>query len=57
MGQFYEDRTPPKLVLLSHEPADRDVLEQALTSRLGSRVYVEVPQRSEKKGPRQSRPQ
>ncbi len=49
MGQFYEDRTPPRLVLLSHEPADRDVLEEALTSRLGARVYVEVPQRGEKR--------
>ncbi|MEQ1770928.1 MAG: excinuclease ABC subunit UvrC [Devosia sp.] len=49
MGQFYEDRTPPKLVLLSHEPSDRAVLEEALTSRLGSRVYVEIPQRGEKR--------
>ena len=49
IGQFYEDRTPPKLVLLSHDPSDRDVLEQALTSRLGSRVYIEIPQRGEKR--------
>ncbi|HEX4297673.1 MAG TPA: excinuclease ABC subunit UvrC, partial [Devosia sp.] len=49
MGQFYEDRTPPKLVLLSHEPSDRAVLEEALTSRLGSRVHVEIPQRGEKR--------
>ena len=49
IGQFYEDRTPPKLVLLSHEPPDRAVIEEALTSRLGSRVYVEVPQRGEKR--------
>ncbi len=35
IGQFYEDRTPPKLVLLSHEPTDTAVLEEALTSRLG----------------------
>ncbi len=49
MGQFYEDRTPPRLVLLSHDPSDRAVLEEALTSRLGSRVRVEVPQRGEKR--------
>jgi excinuclease ABC subunit C len=49
IGQFYEDRTPPRLVLLSHAPADRDVLEDALTSRLGARVYVEVPRRGEKR--------
>ncbi|MGV3490787.1 MAG: excinuclease ABC subunit UvrC [Devosia sp.] len=49
IGQFYEDRTPPKLILLSHEPPDRAVLEEALTSRLGSRVYIETPQRGEKR--------
>ena len=49
IGQFYEDRTPPKLVLLSHELPDRAVIEEALTSRLGSRVYVQVPQRGEKR--------
>src|SRR5690242_8623091 len=49
IGQFYEDRTPPKLVLLSHEPSDRAVLEDALSSRLNARVYVEVPQRGEKR--------
>ncbi|MEQ1902120.1 MAG: excinuclease ABC subunit UvrC [Devosia sp.] len=49
IGQFYEDRTPPKLVLLSHEPSDKPLLEEALTSRLGARVYVEVPQRGEKR--------
>src|SRR5690606_24196075 len=43
IAQFYEDRTPPKLILLSHEPSDKAVLEEALTSRLGSRVYVETP--------------
>ena len=49
IGQFYEDRTPPRLVLLSHEPPDRAVIEEALTSRLGARVRVEVPQRGEKR--------
>ncbi len=49
IAQFYEDRTPPKLILLSHEPTDRAVLEEALTSRLGSRVYIETPQRGEKR--------
>ncbi|MEO7223087.1 MAG: excinuclease ABC subunit UvrC, partial [Devosia sp.] len=49
IAQFYEDRTPPKLVLLSHEPSDKPLLEEALTSRLGSRVYIEIPQRGEKR--------
>jgi len=49
IGQFYEDRTPPKLILLSHELTDRDVHEEALSSRLGSKVRIEIPQRSEKR--------
>ncbi|MBN9347355.1 MAG: excinuclease ABC subunit UvrC [Devosia sp.] len=49
IAQFYEDRTPPKLILLSHAPTDQAVLEEALTSRLGSRVYIETPQRGEKR--------
>jgi excinuclease ABC subunit C len=49
IGQFYEDRPPPRLILLSHELPDRAVLEEALTSRLGARVHVEVPQRGDKR--------
>ena len=49
IGQFYEDRTPPKLILLSHELTDREVHEEALSSRLGSKVRIEIPQRGEKR--------
>jgi excinuclease ABC subunit C len=49
IGQFYEDRTPPKLILLSHELTDRDVHEEALSSRLGAKVRIEIPQRGEKR--------
>jgi excinuclease ABC subunit C len=49
ISQFYEDRTPPRLVLLSHQPAGREVLEEALSSRAGRRVWVETPQRGEKR--------
>ena len=49
ISQFYEDRLPPRLVLLSHEPAERALLEEALSSRLGRKVALEVPQRGEKR--------
>jgi excinuclease ABC subunit C len=49
ISQFYEDRTPPRLVLLSHQPAGLEVLEEALSSRAGRRVSVETPQRGEKR--------
>ena len=49
LSQFYEDRTPPKLVLVSHEPEERELIEEALSARAGSRVYIQAPQRGEKK--------
>lgn len=49
IGQFYEDRTPPRLVLLSHEMSEPDVLEEALRTRAGYKVRIETPQRGEKR--------
>jgi excinuclease ABC subunit C len=49
ISQFYEDRTPPRLVLLSHAPAEQALLEEALSSRAGARVTVQAPQRGEKR--------
>ncbi|HEY4202869.1 MAG TPA: excinuclease ABC subunit UvrC [Devosiaceae bacterium] len=49
IGQFYENRTPPRLILLSHALAEHELMEEALASRAGSRVYVQVPQRGEKR--------
>jgi len=47
--QFYEDRTPPRLVLLSHDMAEPALIEEALTSRAGRKVRIEIPQRGEKR--------
>jgi len=47
--QFYQDRVPPRLVLLSHEPAELDLIGEALSLRAGFKVSVQVPQRGEKK--------
>jgi excinuclease ABC subunit C len=49
VAQFYEDRTPPTQVLLSHELSEPDVLIEALSARAGRKVSVLVPQRGEKK--------
>ncbi len=49
MSQFYEDRTPPKQILLSHELSEKDLMEEALSARLGSKVSIQTPQRGEKK--------
>ncbi len=49
LAQFYDDKPPPKLILLSHEIEERGLLAEALTTRAGFKVEVNVPQRGEKK--------
>jgi excinuclease ABC subunit C len=49
IGQFYENRTPAKLVLISHELAEPEVMTEALSTRAGRRVYIETPKRGEKR--------
>ena len=49
LGQFYADREPSRMVLLSHEIAGAALLTEALTGILGRRVVVAVPQRGEKR--------
>ena len=47
LGQFYADRTPPRMVLLSHPSDDAPLLAEALGTIAGRRVVVAVPQRGE----------
>jgi excinuclease ABC subunit C len=49
LAQFYDDKPPPKLILLSHGIEDGDVLASALTIKAGFKVEVLCPQRGEKK--------
>jgi excinuclease ABC subunit C len=49
VAQFYDDKPAPRLVLLSHPIADREVLEDALCTRAGHKVEVSVPKRGEKR--------
>jgi excinuclease ABC subunit C len=49
ISQFYEDRTPPKLILMSHELEEHDLIEEALSTRAGSKVTILTPQRGEKR--------
>ena len=49
MAQFYDDKPPPKLVLVSHDFEERALLAQALTTKSGRKVEVGVPQRGERK--------
>ncbi|HEX6101984.1 MAG TPA: excinuclease ABC subunit UvrC [Alphaproteobacteria bacterium] len=49
LGQFYESRTPPPCLLLSHSPGERELIEEALSVRAGRRVHLSVPQRGAKR--------
>jgi len=49
VGQFYANRLPPPVVLLSHSLDRMDLLESALEVRRGGRVRLVVPQRGEKR--------
>ncbi len=40
LGQYYADRNPPAEILLSQEPSDAGLWEEALGSRRGSRVAL-----------------
>jgi excinuclease ABC subunit C len=48
LGQFYAEREPPRLILLSHPIEDPDLMTVALSQKLGRRVEILVPQRGEK---------
>ena len=49
LAQFYDDKPPPKLVLLSHEIEDCELLADALAVKAGFKVEVATPKRGEKK--------
>ncbi|MCZ6603940.1 MAG: excinuclease ABC subunit UvrC [Alphaproteobacteria bacterium] len=48
IGQFYEDKTPPRLVLTSHDPAERALVAAALSLRAERKVALATPTRGPK---------
>ena len=48
VGQFYSDREPPRMLLLSHGLDNEDLMSQALAEKAGRKVEIQVPQRGEK---------
>jgi excinuclease ABC subunit C len=49
LAQFYDDKPPPKLILLSHPIEESELLADALSVKAGFKVEVSVPKRGEKK--------
>lgn len=48
IGQFYDSKEPPRMLLLSHAIENTDLMEEALSGKLGRKVEILVPQRGEK---------
>jgi excinuclease ABC subunit C len=48
LAQFYDGKEPPRLILLSHEVEDPDLLGELLSERAGRKVELAVPKRGEK---------
>ncbi len=48
LTQFYDDKDPPRLILLSHPVDNPDLVTEALTARANRKVELAVPQRGEK---------
>jgi excinuclease ABC subunit C len=49
LAQFYDDKPCPRLILLSDEIEDRDLLTQALTIKGDRKVEIAVPRRGTKR--------
>ncbi|GLR86989.1 excinuclease ABC subunit UvrC [Bradyrhizobium iriomotense] len=49
LAQFYDDKPPPKVILLSHEIEESELLANALSIKAGHKVEVSTPKRGEKK--------
>ncbi|WP_027575804.1 excinuclease ABC subunit UvrC [Bradyrhizobium sp. WSM1743] len=49
LAQFYDDKPPPKNILLSHEIEECELLANALSIKAGHKVEVTAPKRGEKK--------
>lgn len=48
IGQFYDDRPPPPLVLLSHLLPSQDLVSDALSVKAGRKVHLTCPRRGDR---------
>jgi len=48
LGQFYDQKEPPRQLILSHQIDNADLMTDALSQKLGRKVEILVPRRGEK---------
>ncbi|MBV9262519.1 MAG: excinuclease ABC subunit C, partial [Pseudolabrys sp.] len=44
IAQFYDDKPPPRLILVSHDFEERELLGEALCTKAGRKIEIAVPQ-------------
>jgi len=49
IGQFYEDKPIPRLILVSIVPDERELIAEAFWLKAGHKVEIARPQRGEKR--------
>ncbi|GAN53332.1 excinuclease ABC subunit UvrC [Tanticharoenia sakaeratensis] len=49
IGQFYDDKPPPPLILVNEDPTEAELIQEALAIRRGRKVEILRPQRGEKR--------
>src|SRR3546814_11776744 len=49
LGQFYDDKPAPRLILLSHAVPEAELIAEALSTRAERKVELLVPQRGSKR--------
>jgi excinuclease ABC subunit C len=49
LAQFYDGKPCPRLILLSHEVEEQELIAEALSAHAGRKIEISVPQRGEKK--------
>ena len=50
IAQFYDDKPVPRLILLSHDVPNRELLAEALSTKAERKIEIRVPQRGTKTG-------
>src|ERR1700760_3826891 len=49
IGQFYDDKPPPPLLLVNQELPEQSLIAEALSLKAGRKVEISLPQRGEKR--------
>ena len=50
IAQFYDDKPVPRLILISHDVPNRELLAEALSTKAERKIEIRVPQRGTKTG-------